>query len=343
MSKERMGWIDMAKILGLIIVLMNHADLVIGPVNFLGGMFYVPIFFVLAGYTYKYRPEVAFYEVIKKKAKRLLIPYAAYNGLLFLFFFLKDSVLPGSISAASFRPLFGILYSRSYLYAGALEGQEVLMTILNGPTWFLTGLFTASLGFEWLCRRVKGDTKKLGIALVVSFVIAWGIDVLVPVLLPWSLDTMFMHVVLMGLGYLLKENKDLELLEEKPVRILVYAVLFLITSCLSGTGNLSIRSYGQVAVFYLWAAYFGSVLVMLFSRWMERHCEKAAKVLAYAGGRTMGFLCLHLFVFMFFRAGLGVIGFPADNPLAKAVMIPVTFVVLTVFETLLERRPHGRK
>ena len=81
MSKERMGWVDIAKIFGLIIVLMNHADLVIGPVNFLGGMFYVPIFFVLAGYTYKYRPEVPFAQVTKKKAKRLLIPYAAYNGL----------------------------------------------------------------------------------------------------------------------------------------------------------------------------------------------------------------------------------------------------------------------
>jgi len=343
MSKERMGWIDIAKIMGLIIVLMNHAELVIGPVNFLGGMFYVPIFFVLAGYTYKYRPEEPFSEVVLKKAKRLLVPYFAYNGLLFLFFFLKDSVLAGNIGPASFRPLFGILYSRSYLYADAPEGQEVLMTILNGPTWFLTGLFTASLGFEWLRRCVKEDTKKLGIGLVISFVIACGIDMLVPVLLPWSLDTMFIHVVLMGLGYILKESKDLEMLEEKPVRMLVYAALFLITSCLSGTGNLSIRSYGQIAAFYLWAAYFGSVLVMLFSRWMEQHCGKFAKILAYAGGRTMGILCLHLFVFMFFQAGCSIIGIPAGNPLVKAVMILMTFVVLTVFETLLERRPHGRK
>ena len=129
-ADTRKGWIDIAKILGMVIVLMNHAELVIGPVNFFGGMFYVPIFFVLAGYTFRYQPEVSLRDVVKKKAKRLLVPYFLYNGFLFLMFFLKDSVLAGSLGAASFRPLFGILYSRSYLYAGALEGQEVLMSVL---------------------------------------------------------------------------------------------------------------------------------------------------------------------------------------------------------------------
>ena len=41
-TKTRAGWIDIAKVLGLVIVLMNHAELSAGGVNYFGGMFYVP-------------------------------------------------------------------------------------------------------------------------------------------------------------------------------------------------------------------------------------------------------------------------------------------------------------
>ena len=86
-TKTRAGWIDIAKVLGLVIVLMNHAELSAGGVNYFGGMFYVPVFFVLAGYTFRLRPGESFSAFAKKKAKRLLLPYVGYNAFFFLFFF----------------------------------------------------------------------------------------------------------------------------------------------------------------------------------------------------------------------------------------------------------------
>ena len=98
-TKTRAGWIDIAKVLGLVIVLMNHAELSAGGVNYFGGMFYVPVFFVLAGYTFRLRPGESFSAFAKKKAKRLLLPYVGYNAFFFLFFFVKDQ-LPGCRSLA---------------------------------------------------------------------------------------------------------------------------------------------------------------------------------------------------------------------------------------------------
>ncbi len=326
----RIGWIDITKVLGLVIVLMNHAGLVLGPVNFFGGMFYVPVFFVLAGYTYRYRPEVSLAAYGRKKAGRLLAPYFGYNLFLFLFFFVKDSLLGGSVGKASFAPLLGVLYSRSYLYAGTVQGQTPLMTTLNGPTWFLTGLFTALMGYELLMRRTKGDRRRLLAGMAVCLAASWGLSFL-PVLLPWSLDTMFLHMILLGTGMLLAREDAIEKLYRKPGSILVLLAVFLVLSVLSGTGNLSVRDYGRFLPFYLGAALSGSVLAMLAARWMERHLGRAAEVLAFMGSHTLGILCLHLFVFMFVQAGYQALGIPASGPFWQAVMIIAAFVVLTPF------------
>lgn len=336
----REGWIDTAKILGLVIVLMNHAGLSLGPVNFFGGMFYVAVFFVLSGYTYTCRSELPLSLVVKKKAKRLLLPYAGYNAFLFLFFFVKDSLLAGKLSAASFRPLLGILYSRSYLYPGSTEGQEVLMTTLNGPTWFLTGLFVACIGFELLCRWAKEETGKLLIGMTGCFLTAWLLQLL-PVLLPWSLDTMFFHIVLMGAGHLLRKKEAMKRLEQKPFRVVLCILVFIGSSILSGTGNLSLRFYGSFPPLYLAAALTGSVLAMLFARFLEHYVPKMSALLSLAGAHTMGLLCLHLFVFMFFTAGCGILGVPVSHPVLQVLMITGTLVVLTIFELVLDQRKGG--
>ena len=51
MEQKRLLWMDIAKAIGILVVLVVHAELDLGPVTFLGGMFYMPVFFVLAGMT----------------------------------------------------------------------------------------------------------------------------------------------------------------------------------------------------------------------------------------------------------------------------------------------------
>lgn len=235
-TKTRAGWIDIAKVLGLVIVLMNHAELSAGGVNYFGGMFYVPVFFVLAGYTFRLRPGESFSAFAKKKAKRLLLPYVGYNAFFFLFFFVKDQLLGGQPLREAGVSLLGILYSRSYLYAGETAGQTVLMRILNGPTWFLTGLFTALLVFWLLMTWAKGSRKKLLAGMAVCLCAAWGFSFL-PVLLPWSLDTLWFHMVLLGAGVLLRETDLIEKLYGCPWKIVLCGLIFFLVSALSGSGK----------------------------------------------------------------------------------------------------------
>ncbi|MBD5105632.1 MAG: acyltransferase family protein [Lachnospiraceae bacterium] len=82
---SRKAYIDVAKFLGIFLVLMNHIELIVPFVNFYGGMFYVPVFFVAAGMTF-YNKEEGIFVFAGKKAKRLLIPYLICNGFLYAFF-----------------------------------------------------------------------------------------------------------------------------------------------------------------------------------------------------------------------------------------------------------------
>ena len=93
-NKSRLGWLDFGKAMGILMVLLVHAECRLGLVTYYGGMFYMPIFFVAAGYTYRYRPEGHFSVYVKKKAKRVLFPYAVTSAFLWCFFWLKDGVHP---------------------------------------------------------------------------------------------------------------------------------------------------------------------------------------------------------------------------------------------------------
>ena len=138
--------------------------------------------------TFRYKPEESFADFTKKKARRLLVPYFGYNLFLFLFFFVKNDLLAGQVSAQSFFPLLGILYSRNCLFPADAPGNVYFMQILNAPTWFLTCMFLAYLIFWLLMRAAKGNMKKalyLNFGLLLASVL---LHYLCTVLLPWSLD-----------------------------------------------------------------------------------------------------------------------------------------------------------
>ena len=151
MEKKRIAWLDAVKAVGILVVLLVHTGRSFGPVSFYGGMFYMPIFFITAGMTFSYKPEESFGAFVKKKAKRLLLPYFGYNLFLFVFFFLRGN--------ADGQALLGILYSRNCLMPMDSATNVYFMQILNAPTWFLTCMFVSYILFWILMRAAKGDSR----------------------------------------------------------------------------------------------------------------------------------------------------------------------------------------
>ena len=162
-KSNREAWLDIAKCFCIVMIVISHTSFRIPVVTFLAGMFFIPLFFVSAGYTYRNKGE-SFKNFALDKAKRLLIPYFICNILLVGYF-----TVMGGLSKPA---LLGIFYSRSMLMAPGSEWNMGLMNCLNAPTWFLTCLFLVYCIYYVIDCKCADASKRRN---VILFFMATGI------------------------------------------------------------------------------------------------------------------------------------------------------------------------
>ncbi len=85
MNKRRLDYIDILKGIGILLVIFSHS----GAENettmmYIGGVF-IPLFFVVSGYTYKNR-ETTFFSLLGRRFHRLIVPYLFFSVLLLLLY-----------------------------------------------------------------------------------------------------------------------------------------------------------------------------------------------------------------------------------------------------------------
>lgn len=296
--KNREAWLDLTKFFGITLVVLNHMEIHIPFVTFLGGMFYMPVFFVAAGYTYRNKGE-GFLEFAKGKAKRLLIPYALCNIFLVAFFIIRT----GQISKPS---LLGIFYSRNMLMAADSSWNMALMSNLNAPTWFLTCLFLCWCIYFVIDRKFS-EPKQRRMAVAAATGAGILLRTISPVLLPWSLENALYFTALLELGRFLKEE-GLAWLRKNQWIYGNFFLVFLVLSYWNGSVNVSISEYGRSMAVYLVIGALGSLLCMKAAELMEKYCEFLVKPLGFIGQHTMPILCWHLFVIEMIKAVLPMLG-----------------------------------
>lgn len=321
-EKVRLKWLDLGKAAGILVVLLVHAGCTGGPVTFYGGMFYMPVFFVAAGYTYRCRQEERYSAYLKKRARRLLKPYFETSLFLWLFFWIKDCVLSGALPDLKPLSLFGILYSRNQMHTAACQGENpVLLNILNAPLWFLTAMFLTCAWYEFISR-----SRRKYLLLAAGALLAAGWHYGTDWLLPWSVDAVPYFACFFAAGETLKSRKAERYLGELWV-LGFLLVVFLTSSGLEGSMNLSSGDYGHSMLLGLIAGITGSLLVFAGGMCLERKLPVLSGQIACVGQETLTILCLHMFLFMFLRAGAALAGL--GEGLTGAVLVVASLVILT--------------
>ena len=134
-NKNRIKWIDTAKGIGILLVVLFHMPVKeMTLAEFWGGyivLFYMIFFFMLSAIFYK--PDN-----IQKRLSRLMIPYIVFYVIGFALYALKTTAKHGQIDWGSFLLPF----------IGATEGYE------NTPVWFLLSLSEISILSILLIRYV---------------------------------------------------------------------------------------------------------------------------------------------------------------------------------------------
>lgn len=284
---NREAWLDIAKCFCIVLVILSHTTIRIPVVTFLGGMFFIPLFFVAAGYTYRNKRE-GFKVFALDKAKRLLIPYFVCNVLLVGYF-----TVTGGLSKPA---LLGIFYSRSMLMAPGSVWNMGLMNCLNSPTWFLICIFMAYCIYYMIDCKCEDGSKRRGF-LLLSMAVGILLAKLSPVLLPWGLENALFFLGFIEAGRILKEG-GLSWLRKNEWVYANFLIGFVIISYLNVTGNhavnVSINQYGRSMIGYFLIGTAGSLLCMKAAELAEKYLKVLVKPLAFVGRHTLPIMCWHL-------------------------------------------------
>lgn len=249
---QRLDYIDIAKGLGIILVVLSHTEH--SELMYYTSAFFVPVFFFCSGYTSSPK-DISLGTCFRKQATKLLKPYLFFSLLLLLYF-----------HDFSLRAIGGILYSRYSLYPFD-SGTDIchFMIIGNYPMWFLTCMVTAYLLYDLLIYYPGFQYFLLCIYLAIT---AWESSL--SILLPWSLDTAPLMAVIMFGGTLVgKYFPDVFKKRKKHWLVILSFVLYLLLLPFCNDINISVRMYGYSIITYLLAALTGCIALLYLSRLLQ--------------------------------------------------------------------------
>ena len=179
-TKTRMPWIETAKGIGILLVVLGHAprhemmadSALCGYLAYLIYSFHMPLYFSISGYTFglsweRYRSSPGLF--LKRRAGSLLVPMLSYGTVVYLAFFAACSI-PG---------IGQILSGSGYRKYGFGE-YLLLMLLRDNPycvhLWYLWVLFLMSvLCFAWL-RKWENSMNSLTAFALACFAAALAAD-----------------------------------------------------------------------------------------------------------------------------------------------------------------------
>lgn len=266
---KRLEYVDIAKGIGIVLVVCSHSDALdlMWPMM---GMF-VPIFYFCSGYTYSVKGTLK--DCMKKRFKKLFVPYLFFNILMFCAFM-----------HFSLREIVGMFYSRYCLYPLDVFPNIKFLTSGNYPMWFLTSMIISYFFFYLVVYFVK-----LKYWLLLIYAILTILLTKCPILLPWSIDTAFLTALFMYVGLVVKNRN---FISANLWQVGLIAVVYSGLQMFGGEINLSVRVYGNSVIIYFVLGCIGSFVVLWGSKYLET--TYIGRIFSSLGRHSLAIFCVQM-------------------------------------------------
>ncbi|WP_045751379.1 acyltransferase family protein [Candidatus Methylopumilus turicensis] len=267
--------IDVAKGLGIILVVFGHNALANVEIHSLIFSFHIPLFLLLSGIFFN--PQQSFTQLILAKSDGLLKPYFLVVGVLGLIKIIASAKLPLLI--------FSILYG---------NGSNTWP-----PLWFLPYLFFLFL-FAWffinlIPSRYTNSSWLISLLILVLFILGYtslkfSEHQLGTYGLPWSLDLVFIGSAYFLIGH--KMSIYLTNFKQSFIWFFVATATFCLTHYFfDETIDLNLRWYGDFLICTV-QALSSIYLIFVLSKFLSLS-NICNKVLAYIGNGSLFILIFH--------------------------------------------------
>lgn len=292
---ERIDYLDIAKALGIIFVVIGHSGLLVGKFIYL---FHMPLFFFISGYFYKDKYTLNFFNLIKSRIKSLYIPFIKFEMTFLILhnIFYNLNLYSGNQNVNVPQKIYTVSdYIQNALSILAFNGTELLLS----PLWFLTTLFTVNIIF-WIISRIsmKYDDNLRPILAVLCFClgnlftklkIGFIQDILfVPELINISMVAVFIFY----LGYLFRNYENKINFNNKSLMLIVCLLLSLLREY--GIMDMRVNSYPDPAFMLM-----GTLLGIYFTIFIAKNIthQRTTLFLKHVGKHTIPIMALHLLCF----------------------------------------------
>lgn len=333
----RINWLDFAKGIGIILVVLGHAIL---PTEYAIWIFsfHMPLFFFLSGYLFSENKFKTLNLFIKRKASTLLIPYFSFSLLSFVYFSILINNI-GSEHVNIMKPFIGIFYS---------VGINNWM-VHNTPLWFLTCLFIVEILFYLIVRKLSSK-KGLLFVLIASSIIGYIDSLYMPIRLPWGIDIAFSSIVFFGLGYLFKKIAIVEkfVFDKKFLFLFIGLLLnmFFVLNMIKDNYkiDMNLNKLNHYYDFYL-PAISGILLIICISSLI-----KSSKFLGFIGKNSLIIMATHAPLLTLVRKALSITGIFQNNSLIYSlvqtiitmiVLMPVIYIINRYLPFILGKRKQA--
>jgi acyltransferase len=343
---ERIVWIDAAKGLGILLIVLGHVWSLEDPSLFYEWMyaFHVPLFFFVSGLTLK--PGMrSMVGVARAKAGTLMVPYFVYAMLGYLMFLVGFIVVQWT-GATVEQFSHGLLPPLLAIFHGTLG--DGLLT--NSPLWFLPALFVTYLLGYGINTYLPGHGLRLFVIAALSALGIWLGDSL---RLPFSVVPALISLVFFQAGYYVRY---LGLAERSalPHAWLVLMVLLVISLLAPMNGFIGVgKGIVQNPLMFLFFAFVGIASASIFAQLISR---LDGGMLAFIGRYSLPILVVHMLVIKVVKVliivlfGIGqdaietsfLMGF-AVLVISGLVMVPTIWVMERWLPITLGRRQEQRR
>lgn len=292
MPKKRIGYIDIAKCIAIIFIVVGHCGLVFSHAQFAGGQpdvvtrfafsFHLPVFFLVSGYFFPMTRDFSA-GFLKKDARALLLPYALTCVLIII-----ACTLTAHLRGLGAQDEFTRWTVASFWGAGSVSSVALLPAERIGGIWFLLAMFWAHLLIvstsklpEWsrfviLCIAASGA--------VLSARYVW---------LPWSIQTGAGCAIYLYSGMLARKYDIFKRGAIAPALLFVFAIVWIVEVVLGGRASVAMCYY-PLGAFDLVAGIVAAILVVLASREIDDRFQSASRFMQWVGRNTLPIFCLHI-------------------------------------------------
>lgn len=285
MSNEREKWIDNAKGISIILVIIGHVsgDLSgIWKFDFVYGI-HLTMFFILSGFTIK-RKKITL-ELLNKKFEHLMIPYFL-TCIAVLITDVINNYLISDTSIETISNIIGADLTRSFFGSGAITNfGDVELGTRIGAIWFLPAIFFATFFFQLIlnCYENRDDISGILSALIAAF----GYISARFIWLPFSVQSGMMATFFIWIGYEIKKKKIISQLKWYHY---IIAQLILLLGINTGYCNIGfVVAYINDWIISTLVGISGCILIYLIS------IKYKGKILEYVGRKSLLVLCVHLY------------------------------------------------